>query len=99
MRITLFADVSVLVEHEYREPSLDQDDRSRWFGHDVANRGNSKTCWTSPPGLPTRRTLMCTEPSSWRTGCSESIRLAQLQPDAQAGAVIVREYEPYPQPR
>ena len=56
VRITLFADVSVLAEHEYREPSLDQPDRIRWFGHDIANRGNSKIMLDVPaaPADPTR---------------------------------------------
>ena len=74
VRITLFADVSVLAEYEYREPSLDQDDRIRWFGHDVANRGNSKIMLDVPAALADPTALMCTGPSSWRTGCSESIR-------------------------
>jgi len=99
VRITLFADVSVLAEHEYREPSLDQPDRSRWFGHDVANRGNSKIMLDVPaaPADPTRidvygavvvaNRLFGIDPAS------------ALQPDAPAGAVIVREYEPQPQPR
>ena len=56
VQITLFADVSVLAEHEYREPSLDQDDRIRWFGHDIANPGNSKIMLDVPATLadPTR---------------------------------------------
>jgi hypothetical protein len=99
VRITLFADVSVLAEYEYREPSLDQPDRSRWFGHDVANRGNSKIMLDVPaaPADPMRidvygavvvaNRLFGIDPAS------------TLQPDAPAGAVIVREYEPQPQPR
>jgi hypothetical protein len=99
VRITLFADVSVLAEHEYREPSLDQQDRSRWFGHDVANPGNSKIMLDVPAALadPTRmgvygavvvaNRLFGIDPAS------------TLQPGAPAGAVIVREYEPHPQPR
>jgi hypothetical protein len=31
--------------------------------------GTARHVGRPPPGLPTRRTLMCTEPSSWRTGC------------------------------
>jgi hypothetical protein len=56
VRITLFADVAVLAEHEYREPSLDEDDRLRWFGHDVANPGNSKIMLDIPAAVadPTR---------------------------------------------
>ena len=99
VRITLFADVSVLAEHEYREPSLDQDDRIRWSGTMSPTAATARSCWTSPPRWPTRRALLCTGPSSWRTGCSESIRPATLQPDASAGAVIVRKYELHPQPR
>jgi hypothetical protein len=99
VRITLFADMSVLAEYEYREPSLDQEDRMRWFGHDVANRGNSKIMLDVPAALadPTRidvygavvvaNRLFGIDPAS------------TLQPDAPAGAVIVREYEPQPQPR
>jgi hypothetical protein len=99
VRITLFADISVLAEYEYREPSLDQEDRMRWFGHDVANRGNSKIMLDVPAALadPTRidvygaivvaNRLFGIDPAS------------TLQPDAPAGAVIVREYEPQPQPR
>jgi hypothetical protein len=99
VRITLFADMSVLAEHEYREPSLDQDDRIRWFGHDVANHGNSKIMLDVPAALaePTRidvygavvvaNRLFGIDPAS------------TLQPDGPAGAVIVREYEPQPQPR
>ena len=99
VRITLFADISVLAEYEYREPSLDQEDRMRWFGHDVANRGNSKIMLDVPAALadPTRidvygaivvaNRLFGIDPAS------------TLQPDAPVGAVIVREYEPQPQPR
>jgi hypothetical protein len=99
VRITRFADVSVLAEHEYREPSLDQDGRIRWFGHDAANRGNSKIKLDVPAVLadPTRidvygavvvaNRLFGIDPAS------------TLQPDVPANAVIVREYEPQPQPR
>jgi hypothetical protein len=99
VRITLFADMSVLAEYEYSEPSLDQEDRMRWFGHDAANRGNSKIMLDVPAALadPTRievygavvvaNRLFGIDPAS------------TLQPDAPAGAVIVREYEPQPQPR
>jgi hypothetical protein len=95
----LFADMSVLAEYEYREPSIDQEGRMRWFGHDVANRGNSKIMLDVPDALadPTRidvygavvvaNRLFGIDPAS------------TLQPDAPAGAVIVREYEPQPQPR
>jgi hypothetical protein len=99
VRITLFADVAVLAEHEYREPSLDQEDRMRWFGHDAANRANSKIMLDLPAAQadPTRMgvygavvlvdRLFGIDPAS------------ALQPDAPPGAVIVREYEPHPQPR
>jgi hypothetical protein len=99
VRITLFADLSVLAKHEYREPSLDQDDRGRWFGHDVDNPDNSKIMLDIPASLadPTRmgvygavvvaNRLFGIDPAS------------TLEPDAPAGAVIVREYEPRPQPR
>jgi hypothetical protein len=99
VRITLFADVSVLAEHEYREPSLDQHDRSRWFGHDAANPGNSKIMLDVPAALA--------DPT--RIGVYGAVVVANrlfgidpagtLQPDAPADAVIVREYEPQPQPR
>lgn len=99
VRIMLFADVSVLAEHEYREPSLDQPDRSRWFGHDVANHGNSKIMLDVPaaPADPT-----CTDVYGAVVVGNRLFGIdpaSILQPDAQAGAVIVREYEPQPQPR
>jgi hypothetical protein len=99
VRITLFADVSLLAEFEYREPSVDQDDRLRWFGHDVANRGNSKIMLDIPAAV--------TDPT--RTDVYGAVVVANrlfgidpadtLRPDAPAGAVIVREYQPHPQPR
>jgi hypothetical protein len=99
VRITLFADVSVLAEYEYREPSLDQEDRSRWFGHDVANRGNSKIMLDVPAALadPTRIDVYGAVVVANRLFGIDPV--GTLQPDAPAGAVIVREYEPQPQPR
>jgi hypothetical protein len=99
VRITLFDDVSVLAEYDYREPSLDQQDRSRWFGHDADNPGNSKIMLDAPAALggPTPigvygavvvvNRLFGIDPAS------------ALQPGAPPDAVIVREYEPRPQPR
>ncbi len=99
VRITLFGDLAVLAEFEYREPSPDQGARMRWFGHDSANPGNSKIMLDVPAALtdPTRidvfgavvvvNRLFGIDPAS------------TLQPDAPAGTVIVREYEPHPQPR
>jgi len=99
VRITLFDDVSVLAEHEYREPSLDQADRMRWFGHDGANRGNSKIM-LDVPAAPTDRTRIdvygAVVVANRLFGIDPA---ATLQPNAPAGAVIVREYEPHPQPR
>jgi hypothetical protein len=99
VRITLFTDVSVLAEYEYREPSPDQQDRTRWFGHDVANAGNSKIMLDIPAALA--------DPA--RIGVYGAVVVAgrlfgidpasTLQPDAPAGAVVVREYEPQTQPR
>ena len=80
VRITLFDDVSVLAEYEYREPSLDQDDRIRWFGHDVANRGNSKIMLDVPAALADPTGIEVTGPSSRATGCSESIRPPPCSP-------------------
>ena len=99
VRITLFADVSVLAEYEYREPSLDQDDRIRWFGHDVANRGNSKIMLDIPAALadPTGIEVYGAVVVGNRLFGIDPA--ATLAPDAPAGAVIVREYEPQPQPR
>jgi hypothetical protein len=99
VRITLFADMSVLAEYEYREPSLDQEDRMRWFGHDVANRGNSKIMLDVPSALadPTGIEVYGAVVVGNRLFGIDPA--ATLQPDAPAGAVIVREYEPQPQPR
>jgi hypothetical protein len=99
VRITLLADVWVLAEHEYREPSLDQDDRVRWFGHDVANRANSKIMLDVPAALadPTRMDVYGAVVVVNRLFGIDPA--ATLQPDAPVGAVIVREYEPQPQPR
>jgi hypothetical protein len=99
VRITLFADVSVLADYEYREPSLDQDDRIRWFGHDVANRGNSKIMLDVPAALadPTGIDVYgAVVVASRLFGIDPA---STLLPDAPAGAVIVREYQPQPQPR
>ena len=99
VRITLFTDVSILAEHEYREPSLDQNDRSRWFGHDVDNRDNSKVMLDVPSTLA----------DLTRIGVYGAIVMANrlfgidpastLDPGAPPDAVIVREYKPQPQPR
>jgi hypothetical protein len=99
VRITLFSDVSVLADYEYREPSLDQDDRIRWFGHDVANRGNSKIMLDVPAALadPTGIEVYGAVVVGNRLFGIDPA--ATLQPDAPAGTVIVREYEPHPQPR
>jgi hypothetical protein len=99
VRITLFADMSVLAEYEYREPSLDQQDRMRWFGHDVANRGNSKIMLDIPaaPADPTRVDVYGAVVVANRLIGIDPAGV--LQPDAPLGAVIVREYEPQPQPR
>jgi len=99
VRITLFADMSVLAEYEYRESSLDQEDRMRWFGHDVANRGNSKIMLDVPAALadPTRIDVYGAIVVANRLFGIDPA--GTLQPDAPAGAVIVREYEPQPQPR
>jgi hypothetical protein len=99
IRITLFDDVAVLAEHEYREPSLDQDDRVRWFGHDVANRGNSKIMLDVPAALvdPGRVDVYGAVVVASRLFGIDPANT--LQPDAPTGAVIVREYEPHPQPR
>ena len=99
VRITLFPGVSVLAEYEYREPSLDQDDRIRWVAHDVANRGNSKIMLdvpatvADPTGIEVYGAVVV---GNRLFGIDPA---ATLAPDAPAGAVIVREYEPHPQPR
>jgi hypothetical protein len=99
VRITLFAGVSVLAEYEYREPSLDQDDRIRWFGHDVANRGNSKIMLDAPAALADPTSIAVYGAVVVANRLFGIDPASTLQPDAPAGAVIVREYEPHPQPR
>lgn len=99
VRITLFVDMSVLAEHDYRQPSLDKDDRVRWFGHDVANLGNSKIMLDLPAAVadPTRIDVYGAIVMANRLFGIDPART--LEPDAAPGAVIVREYEPTPQPR
>jgi hypothetical protein len=99
VRITLFPDVSVLAEHEYRERSLDQDDRMRWFGHYAANPGNSKIMLDVPAAVadPARVDVFgAVVVASRLFGIDPA---GTVRPDAKAGEVIVREYEPHPQPR
>ena len=59
VRITLFGDLAVLAEFEYREPSPDQGARMRWFGHDSANPGNSKIMLDVPAALTDPTRIMC----------------------------------------
>jgi hypothetical protein len=99
VRIILFANVSVLAEHEYCEPSPDQGDRIRWFGHDGPNRGNSKIMLDVPAALTDPTRIDVYEAVVGATRLFGIDPASTLQPDAPAGAVIVREYEPHPQPR